>query len=112
MAYTIAPSQSAGGTGAQSNYTYTYSTSSGWTVTATTANSGGGNHWVTTTLDGIGRTVSVQTGTASATVSEVDTTYAPCACGPVGKMSWQSQPYLNNPSPPRTTYTYDARSHN
>jgi len=36
--------------------------SDAWTTTATTMNSGGTTHW-TTTLDGLGRTVSVQAGT-------------------------------------------------
>jgi YD repeat-containing protein len=114
VAYTLAPSQATGQLGAQTNYTYGY-TSGAWTVTATTANSAPGNngtsHFTTTTLDGIGRTVSVQTGTGTGTtvLSEVDTTYAPCACGPIGKMSWQSQPYAPpNSAPSGTTYSYDA----
>jgi len=108
VSYTVAPSQSAGGTGARTSYTYGY-TSGAWTVTATTNNTGGGNHWTKTTLDGLGRTVSVQAGHDSTTLSEVDTAYTPCACGPVGKTSWQSQPYQPpNSTPPGTTYTYDA----
>lgn len=106
--YTLAPAQSATTTGGRSTYPCGYD-SSGWTVTATTANSGGGNHWTTATLDGLARTASVQSGHDSTTVSEVDTTYAPCACGPLGKVAWQSQPYAPpNASPPGTTYTYDA----
>ena len=94
--------------GAQTDYTYTYSTTTGWTTTATTANTQGGSHYTTTTLDGLGRTASVQTGTTAA-LSEVDTIYAPCACSPLGKMSWQSQPYAPpNSAPPGTTYSYDA----
>jgi hypothetical protein len=106
VAYTLAPSQATGQLGAQTNYVYVY-TPGAWTVTATTANSApsnnGTSHFTTTTLDGIGRTVSVQTGTGTTVLSEVDTTYAPCACGPIGKMSWQSQPYSPpNASPPGT----------
>ena len=41
--------------------------------------------------------------------SEVDTSCAPCACGPVGKKSWQSQPYLPpGSSLPGTMCSYDA----
>ena len=61
VAYTLAPSQSAGTAGAQTNYTYGY-TAGAWTITATTANSGGGSHFTTTTLDGLGRTANVQSG--------------------------------------------------
>jgi RHS repeat-associated protein len=109
VAYTLAPSQVAGQLGAQTNYTYSYA-STGWTTTATTANSGGGSHFATTTLDGVGRSASVVTGYNSTTkVSEVDTSYAPCACSPLGKMSQQSQPYLPpNSAPPGTAYSYDA----
>ena len=60
-------------------------------------------------MDGLGRTVRVQSGNGTTVLSEVDTTYAPCACSPVGKMYQQSQPYAPpNSSPPGTTYTYDA----
>jgi RHS repeat-associated protein len=108
VAYTLAPSQVAGQLGAQTNYTYGYA-STGWATTATTANSGGGSHFTTTTLDGLGRTAKVQTGYSSTMLSEVDTSYAPCACSPLGKMSQQSQPYLPpNSAPPGTTYSYDA----
>jgi hypothetical protein len=107
VAYTLAPSQAAGQAGAQTNYTYGYA-STGWTVTATTANSTSGSHFTTTTMDGLGRTASVQSGTGSTVLSEVDTHYQPCACSPVGKMYQQSQPYLPpNSAPPATTYTYD-----
>ena len=107
VAYTLAPSQAAGQAGAQTNYTYGYA-STGWTVTATTANSTGGSHYTTTTMDGLGRIASVKSGTGSTPLSEVDTFYQPCACSPVGKMYQQSQPYLPpNSAPPATTYTYD-----
>ena len=60
----------------------------------------------------MGRTASVQAGTGSgsgATLAEVDTFYAPCACSPLGKMYQRSQPYAPpNSAPPATTYTYDA----
>ena len=106
---TLAPSQVAGqAAGAQTNYSYGY-VSSAWTIKATTTNSSGSSHFTTTVLDGLGRTASVQTGTGSTTLSEVDTLYAPCACSPLGKMYQQTQPYAPpNSSPPATTYTYDA----
>ena len=112
VAYTQAPSQSwSSATGAQTNYTYTYA-STGWTITATTANTGGNSHWTTTTLDGLGRTARVQSGYGSGagatTVSTVDTLYAPCACSPLGKMYQQSQPYGPTDTEVYTTYTYDA----
>jgi RHS repeat-associated protein len=109
VAYTLAPAQTSGGTGAQTNYTYGYNSTTGWTITATTTNTGNTTHFTTTMLDGLGRTASVLTGTGSTALSEVDTTYAPCACSPLGKMNQQSQPYDPLTSAPlSTTYTYDA----
>ena len=68
-----------------------------------------GGHLTNAVLDGLGRTASVQTGTGSTVLSEVDTFYAPCACSPLGKMYQQTQPYTPpNGAPPATTYTYDA----
>jgi len=110
VAYTLAPSQTwSSATGAQTTYTYGYA-STGWTITATTANAtGGASHYTTATLDGLGRTASVQAGHGSTILSEADTTYAPCACSPLGKMYQQSQPYAPpNSAPPGTTNTYDA----
>jgi RHS repeat-associated protein len=106
--YTLDPSQTAGAAfGAKTTYTYGY-TSGAWTITGTSPTSGGSNHFTTTTLDGIGRAVSVQSGYSSTVVSTVDTTYAPCACSPLGKMSRQSQPYGPNDTEVYTNYTYDA----
>ncbi len=63
----------------------------------------------TTTLDGFGRAISVQTGHDSTTVSEVDTQYAPCACSPLGKLWRTSVPFAAGGSPSGwTTYTYDG----
>jgi YD repeat-containing protein len=108
VAYTLAPSQASGQLGAQTSYTYGYA-STGWTITATTPNAAGGTHFTTTTLDGLGRTASVQSGAGSTVISEVDTAYAPCACSPLGKMYQKSQPYAPPSSaPPATVYTYDA----
>jgi YD repeat-containing protein len=109
VAYTQAASQSTTtANGAQTNYTYGYSATSGWTITATTANSGGASHYTTTTLDGLGRTTRVQTGYGSTIASTVDTLYQPCACSPLGKMYQQSQPYVPTGTEVYTTYTYDA----
>jgi YD repeat-containing protein len=110
--YTLAPSQTwNSATGAQTNYTYGYA-STGWTITASTSNASPntGSHFTTTTLDGLGRTASVQagTGTGAILLSEVDTLYAPCACSPLGKMYQRSQPYGPKDTEVYTTYTYDA----
>ena len=102
-------------------YQYTYG--SPWTIAATTQVMSGSSpnyYWKssvrTQTLDGLGRAVSVSTTAAEAPpndsqtpVSEVDTTYAPCACSPFGKMSSRTQPYPpGQANPPVTTYQYDA----
>ena len=67
-----------------------------------------GNRWKRTTLDGLGRTIRVETGHDSVTVSTVDTQYAPCACSPLGKLWRVSQPYAPGATVYWTTYTYDA----
>ena len=88
--------------GAQTTYAYTYYPSAN-TQTATL-----GNRWKRTTLDGLGRTIRVETGHDSVTVSTVDTQYAPCACSPLGKLWRVSQPYAPGATVYWTTYTYDA----
>jgi YD repeat-containing protein len=112
--FTQAPSQSwTSATGAQTNYSYSYA-STGWTITASTSNAAPntGSHFTTTTLDGLGRTASVQAGTGTGAsailLSEVDTLYAPCACSPLGKMYQRSQPYGPKDTEVYTTNTYDA----
>jgi hypothetical protein len=108
-ASTQGPSQSATGTpGAQTTYAYGYNSTTGWTITATTPNSGGGSHFTTTILDGLGRTAGVKTGTGSTVLSEVDTGYQPCACSPLGKMYQQSLPYGPQDTEVYTIYAYDA----
>jgi YD repeat-containing protein len=103
VSYTLAPSQVAGqAAGAQTYYTYGYA-SDGWTITATTA-----GHFTTTFLDGLGRTISVKTGTGGTVLSQVNTGYAPCACSPLGKMYAKSQPFTPPNSSPVTYYSYDA----
>jgi len=48
--------------------------------------------WTRTTLDGLGRAIRVERGHGATTVSTQDTEYAPCACGPPGKVYRVSQP--------------------
>jgi RHS repeat-associated protein len=95
------PSQSTIPDGATTTYTYTYNPNM---QTAAL-----GSQWKKTTLDGFGRTLSVQTGHDSTTVSEVDTQYAPCGCSPLGKVSQVSLPYTpGQQNPVWTVYTYDT----
>jgi YD repeat-containing protein len=92
------PAQTTIPDGAVTTYTYAYynsATQSG--ANSQTATLDG--RWQTTTLDGFGRTIRVQTGNGSTTVSTVDTQYAPCACSPLGKMSAVSQPYAPGGTP-------------
>jgi len=88
--------------------TYSYSSTLPYVITATTNNTNGTNHWTQTTLDGFGRAVQVLRGTGSTTISEVDTTYAPCACSPTGKVQKVSMPYAPGGTPVYTSYTYDG----
>ncbi len=70
-----------------------------------------GRHWTRTTLDGLGRTVRVESGDTtdySTSKSIVDTQYGPCACSPMGKMVAVSQPYKTGETPVFTRYYYDA----
>jgi RHS repeat-associated protein len=90
--------------GATTNYTYNDATAP-HTIVATT-----NGHWVKTTLDGFGRTISTQTGNGTTTVSEVDTTYITAGCEPLGKMGKRSQPYVPGGTVYNTTYTYDGLS--
>jgi hypothetical protein len=58
--------------------------------------------WVKTWMDGLGRTVKVETGFTGATnaqISVVDTEYGSCACSPVGKVKKVWQPYAKSGSP-------------
>jgi len=95
--------------GATTEFTYTNSPP---TRTATVKRQlpGGGlqSRWTKTTMDGLGRTVKVERGYDSTTVSVVDTEYAPCACSPFGRLKRVSQPYAPGEAVYWTTYTYDA----
>ena len=96
---TISTTTTTGTTGC----TYVYGVLHCTTATTTTT-----TQWKKTTLDGFGRTISVQTGHDGVTVSEVDTQYAPCGCSPLGKMWRVSEPYTPGQNPVWTTYTYDV----
>jgi RHS repeat-associated protein len=88
--------------GAQTNYTYTYLPNT-QTVTV-------GTRWTKTTLDGFGRTTTVETGITGQGASLVtDTEYAACACSPLGKMKWTSRPHAPGGAKLWTTYAYDGR---
>jgi len=74
-------------------------------------------HWTRTTLDGLGRTIRVESGIRntpdsagdySNALSVVDTQYGPCACSPMGKVTAVSQPYKPGDPVYWTTYAYDA----
>lgn len=52
-----------------------------------------GTRIVKTTLDGLGRTVKVETGDSNGTQSVVETQYDSCACSPLGKVKQVSRPY-------------------
>jgi RHS repeat-associated protein len=90
--------------GAVTNYTYSYLPN---TQTATITN-GSGTIWKKTTLDGFGRTIKVETGHDSTTVSVSEMQYAPCACSPLGKLWRTSVPYAPGQTPLWTTNTYDG----
>jgi RHS repeat-associated protein len=62
----------------------------------------------TTTYDGFGRTIKVQTGHDSTTVYTVDTVYGACGCSPLGKVVKVSMPYGPGETEVWTTYTYDG----
>jgi RHS repeat-associated protein len=82
--------------------TYAYGTSPP-TITATTD-----GHWTRTTLDGLGRTIKVETGDGSGTKSVTDTAYAAIALDPLGKVAQQSVPYKPGDPEYWTVYTYDG----
>jgi RHS repeat-associated protein len=64
--------------------------------------------WTKTTLDGLGRTIKVETGHDSTTVSVTDTVYDSCGCSPTGKMTQTSEPHAPSDTVVWTTYTYDG----
>ena len=78
-----------------------------------------GTHGTRTTYDGLGRPITVETGTFSGFVpnvsfnspatSVVDTQYAPCGCSPMGKLKQVSQPHAPGATVHWTVYNYDVR---
>ena len=83
---------------------YTYSDSSyPHTVTATT-----NGHWVRTTLDGFGRTIEVDKGYGTTTVSTTTTTYRAADCQPLGVLGTKSQPYAPGGTVYNTSHNYDG----
>ena len=86
--------------GAATTYAYAYNPP---TVTATT-----GTRVVKTTLDGLGRTIKVETGDTTSVKSVVETEYDSCACSPLGKVKRVSLPHAPGATVYWTTYTYDA----
>jgi len=99
------PSTTTSPYGATTTYAYN-DTASPPTHIATT-----NGHWVNNQLDGFGRTVQTTTGYGTSpnqtTISTVYTTYAPCGCSPLGKVSQVSQPWVSG-SKYYTVYTYDG----
>ncbi len=82
---------------------FTYDSNNVRLVTATT-----GTRIVKTTLDGLGRTIKVETGDSNGTKSVVETQYDSCACSPLGKVKQVSRPYKPGDPVYWTVYGYDA----
>jgi hypothetical protein len=85
-----------------SSTTYAYDQYNVRLITATT-----GTRIVKTNLDGLGRTVKVETGDSTGTKLVVDTEYDSCACSPLGKVKRVSKPYKPGDPVYWTTYTFD-----
>ena len=64
--------------------------------------------WTRTTMDGLGRTVKVETGYSTTTVSVAETEYDSCGCSPTGKMKRTALPHDPGAMQVWTTYTYDG----
>ena len=86
--------------GAVTDYTYSNPER---TTTATT-----NGRWTKTTMDGLGRTVKVEAGYGTTTVSIAETEYDSCGCSPLGKVKRVSQPYAPGATVYWTTYSYDC----
>ncbi|MCX6633453.1 MAG: hypothetical protein NTW28_38145 [Candidatus Solibacter sp.] len=95
------PATSTSPTGAVT--TYTYSTSAPQMVATING------RWTKSYLDGLGRTVKEESGTGTGNpFSIVDTTYAACACSPLGKVKKVSRPRALDETAVWTEYTYDV----
>jgi hypothetical protein len=84
--------------------TVTYSDTSSPPTSTTTVN----GRWTRTTMDGLGRTIKVETGDGSGTLSVAETVYGSCGCSPAGKMIQTALPHAPGATPVWTTYTYDG----
>ena len=71
-------------------------------------NGDGNGRWTKTTLDGLGRTIKVETGYAAITKSIAETEYDSCACSPTGKLKRSTMPYAPGGTKWWKTNTYDA----
>lgn len=94
------PSQTTSELGVVTTYTYTTSPPS---VTATT-----NGRWSKTTLDGLGRTIKVESGDTSGTKNVAETEYTFAGLSPVAVVYRTSLPHAPGTSARWTTYTYDA----
>ncbi len=81
---------------------YTYDNTQAWTK----ATSNG--RWTKTYMDGLGRTIKVETGYDTTIVSTAETEYDSCACSPLGKVKRTSLPYAPGGTVYWTAYTYDC----
>jgi len=84
--------------------TTTYSDTSSPPTATTTTN----GRWTRTSMDGLGRTIKVETGYSSTTVSSAETQYDSCGCSPLGKMTGTTLPHAPGAAQIWTTYTYDG----
>ncbi len=107
------PSTTTSPYGAVTTYAYNDTASPPNTLATTCPTSAACNGpWVETVMDGFGRTIQTitgnGTGSGATTVSTVNTTYLPCGCSPLGKLSQQSQPFAPGGTPVYTVNHYDA----
>lgn len=100
------PQTSKSAFGAQTTYTYSTGPYSASNVAWSKSTING--RFTKTTLDGLGRTITVQSGTGSTVVSQVDTVYGSCGCSPTGKMIQTTLPHAPNGTPVWTTNSYDG----
>ncbi len=84
--------------------TNTYSDTSNPPTATTTTN----GRWTKNTMDGLGRTIKVETGYSTTTVSVAETAYDSCGCSPAGKMTQTALPHAPGATPVWTTNTYDG----
>ncbi len=98
------PSQTTAPNGAVTTYTYS-SSAPHWKRALT------GTRFTKTSIDGLGRTLKVETGftgSPDTVLTVVETQYAPCACSPAGKLWRTSLPHAPGVAANWTEYVYDA----